>query len=144
MVHTAQSYGTTAKSDAITCPKCCGQLRSNYSDQEPECWVCGYVDYSFVPKTKVSKSLISTGTRFLVRYVGHFPAMRGRLVHIRAVRGSGVAKIGHDATCPFCGKIMEAAALSIKRKHMSEDRFICSQGHRISLLQTQDGDIGWK
>lgn len=129
---------------ANTCPKCSNTMRNAYADQEPECWMCGYVDYSFVPRVERTKSILATGTKYLVRYIGGFPKMKERLVEIQAVRGTGVAKIRHNTTCPFCGMNMEAVALSIKRKQISEDRYICPDGHRISLLQGQNGDIGWK
>jgi len=106
--------------------------------------MCGFVDYNFTPRPQPSRSLLATGTHFLVRYIGSFPAMKERLVHVHAVRGSGVAKIRHDANCPFCGRSMEAVALSIKRKQICEDRYICPEGHRISLLQDRGGDVGWK
>jgi ssDNA-binding Zn-finger/Zn-ribbon topoisomerase 1 len=144
MVLTAQRQEATQEVGGDICPKCNGQMRKTYTDQEPNCWVCGFVDYTFVPRMAEAKSILATGTEFLVRYTGAFPAMKNRLVHIKAVRGSGVAKISHDAECPFCGSPMDAVALSIKRKHVSEDRYICPDGHRISLLQTRDGGIGWK
>ncbi len=86
---------------ANTCPKCSNTMRNAYADQEPECWMCGYVDYSFVPRVERTKSILATGTKYLVRYIGGFPKMKERLVEIQAVRGTGVAKIRHNTTCPL-------------------------------------------
>ncbi len=104
--------------------------------------MCGYVDYSYTPRVSAGKSIVAAGTQFLVRYIGKFPAMKERLVHVRVMRGTGAAKIRPH--CPFCRLSMEMVLFVGKRKTLAEDRYACEQGHRISLLRGPNGDMGWK
>ena len=94
----AERESTTFRQPGSTCPKCNNSMRRSYDDQEPECWMCGHVDYSFVPRLMRTKSILGTGTKYLVRYIGGFPKMKERLVEVQAVRGTGVAKIRHNTT----------------------------------------------
>ena len=126
------------------CPRCSHIMRITYHDQEPECWTCGYVDYTYTPLTQARESILASGTQFLVRYVGNFPNMKDRLVHIQLARGCVTTVVKSHPFCPFCDQVMELFSLVGKNRAVSEDRYQCDQGHRISLLRDLKGDMGWK
>ena len=56
----AERESTPFREPGSTCPKCNNSMRRSYDDQEPECWMCGYVDYSFVPRLRPTKTSAST------------------------------------------------------------------------------------
>ncbi len=127
----------------MICPRCQAKLRINYD--EPECLQCGYVDYSYVPapsNKQTKKSIISTGTQHILRYVGEFPSLTETLTHVQLQRLRNRVVYGVD--CPFCGNSMDQSSLSGKRREVREERYKCSQGHRVSLTPGKDGSLGWK
>ncbi len=130
--------------DQDTCPRCKEKLRVTYRDQEPECWTCGYVDYSYIPKIRAAKSYLASGTQFLLRYIGDYSTMKEKLVLVHVLRGNGAAKLRHQPECPFCGKGMDIVSLSGKHRQRGEERFTCPADHRISLPKGQNGPKGWK
>ena len=75
-----------AKSNKTHCPKCSAQLRRNYDDAE--CLNCGFVDYDYVPPVieKKQTSIIGTGTRYVLRYVGEFPTLSDVVTHVKVYR----------------------------------------------------------
>ena len=124
------------------CPRCTSILRLNY--EELECLQCGYVDYSYVHERSVKpgNSIISTGTRFILRYVGDFPKLVNTLAHVKLHRIRN--RIAYGVSCPFCGRAMSQSSLSGKRREIREERYKCASGHRVSLTPSIDGGLGWK
>jgi hypothetical protein len=124
------------------CPRCRARLRTVY--HEPECLQCGYVDYDYVDEhpTNGRKSTVSTGTRYVLRYVGDFPSLVNTLTHtqLRRVGNRAVYHVG----CPFCLKPMMQSSLSGKRREVREERYKCTEGHRVSLTPRKNGSLGWK
>ncbi len=123
------------------CPRCASALIITYD--EPECLPCGYVDYKYVPPTPIGKkSLMSAGTRFVLRYVGDSSRLTETLVNVQLKRLRH--RIVYAVSCPFCKGEMEQSSLSGKRRELREERYKCSVGHRISLIPNRDGRMGWK
>ena len=109
---------------------------------EPECLLCGYVNYGYVPPTTVKPSgLISTATMFVLTYVGEFPALAEIRAHVQALKSD---HIDYAVTCPFCNEPMQVAAIAGKRKDRRETRYKCQEGHRISLTPAENSlGLGW-
>lgn len=124
------------------CPRCDSQLRMNYD--EPQCLQCGYVDYSYSPPIDPNKpkSILSAGTKYVLRYVGDFPTLTETLtyVQLRRVRN----RVVFGVTCPFCNNQMDQSSLSGKRREVREERYKCMEGHRVSLTPARNGGLGWK
>ena len=131
-----------AQSNKTHCPKCSAQLHRNYDDAE--CLNCGFVDYDFVPPVSKRKqnSIIGTGTRYVLRYVGEFPTLSDVVTHVKVYRVRN--RVVYGVRCPFCGSGMSQSSLSGKRREIREERYKCTSGHRVSLCPNGDGDIGWK
>ena len=131
----------TATGNRIYCARCDTMLSVSY--EESLCMVCGYVDYNYVsPNGTTSKSMLSSGTRFVLRYVGDFKSLAETLTHVKLQRLRN--RIIYGVSCPFCGGSMEQSSLSGKRREMREERYRCTEGHRISLTPTPSGALGWK
>ena len=126
----------------FVCPRCNSLLRMNYD--EPQCLQCGFVDYSYTPPIDTSKpkSILSAGTRYILRYVGDFPSLNETLtyVQLRRVRN----RVVFGVTCPFCNGQMDQSSLSGKRREVREARYKCPDGHRVSLTPAKNGGLGWK
>lgn len=124
------------------CPRCNTLLRINY--EEPECLQCGFVDYAYTPEVtrKKTKSIVSTGTHYVLRYVGDFPTLSHTLTHVKLRRQRN--RVVYGVTCPFCGQEMEQSSLSGKRREVREERYKCLDGHRVSLTPGRNGSLGWK
>ena len=126
----------------LICPRCDARLRISYD--EPICLQCGYVNYHYTPTNGVRKasSLMTAGTRSVLRYVGDSPALAETLTQVRLVRlrNRGV----YEVNCPFCDGTMEQSSLSGKRREAREERYRCEQGHRVSLTPGKNGFLGWK
>ena len=137
-----RTYGVTTKKPGVYCPKCRGLFLISY--QERQCVTCGYVDYSYEPPTngRRRKSLVSDGTRFVLRYMGDSPTLLETTIEVQVVRVRN--KVVHKVACPFCSKTMEQASLSGKRREIREERYKCPLGHRVSLLPGRNGHAGWK
>ena len=134
---TAHRTETTARS---VCPRCEARLRINYC--EPECLQCGYVDYTYRLSRRVRKNVVNSGTRYVLKYVGEFPALSETLAHIQLHRLRN--RVVYGVSCPFCGRSMVQASLSGKRREVREERYKCMDGHRVSLTPKSDGGLGWK
>ena len=123
------------------CPRCGTRLVVTYD--EPECPGCGYVDYSHAPAPmgKRSNSLLSAATRYVLRYVGDFPNLAETLteVELRMVRRRDI----YAVDCPFCEQPMYPMSQSGSRPNPLEQRYKCEHGHRVSLVTSPDGALGW-
>ena len=124
------------------CPRCSTRLRVNYESNE--CLSCGYVDYEYVStqEKKQSNSIITTGTRFVLRYIGEFPALTETVTHVKLYRVRN--RVVYGVRCPFCGIGMAQSSLSGKRREIREERYKCTTGHRVSLCPNREGVLGWK
>ena len=144
VISSAPSTGTKSQVRHSACPRCEAFLVSSY--YEPQCLQCGYVDYSYTPPTRIGKkNLISSSTRYVFRYIGEAPLLSETLAHVQLRRLRN--RIVFGVTCPFCETPdveMEQASLSGKRKEIREERYRCSDGHRVSLIPRKDGSMGWK
>jgi len=138
VISTAQSTATTPLS---ICPRCDSDLVICY--HEPECLLCGFVDYSYTPVKRIGiKSVVSDGARYILRYVGEFSSLADRLTNVRLERLRN--RVVYGVECPFCLGPMDQSSLSGKRREVREERYKCESGHRISLLPKKDGSLGWK
>ena len=124
------------------CLRCDSRLLMGYD--EPQCLNCGYADYSYnpIPKSDSAKSIVSTATRFIVRYSGNSPAFDETLTHVRVVRIRN--RVAYAVKCPFCDKRMDQSSLSGKRPDVREQRYKCLDGHRVSLIPDKNGMMRWK
>jgi hypothetical protein len=132
----------TETGNRMYCPRCETTLSVSY--EESLCMVCGYADYDYVsPNAKNGhQSMISSGTRYVLRYVGDFPSLSDTLTHVKLKRLRN--RVVYGVTCPFCSGAMEQSSLSGKRREMREERYRCTDGHRVSLTPTPSGALGWK
>ena len=128
--------------DRTHCPRCETHLSVGYD--ESVCMVCGYVNHDYVPPIAADRkqSMISSGTRFVLRYVGDFASLGEILTHVKLKRLRN--RIVYGVSCPFCGGDMEQSSLSGKRREVREERYRCTEGHWVSLTPTQNGTLGWK
>ncbi len=85
---------------------------------------------------------MSAGTRSVLRYVGEFPTLSETLTQVKLVRLRN--RVVYGVTCPFCGQAMTQSSLSGKRREAREERYKCSDGHRVSLTPGRNGALGWK
>lgn len=114
------------------------------SYEEPTCLRCGYVDY-YAPIAKDNEdsgSILNKGTQFILRYMGESRWLANKLAKVKVVRIRN--RVAYDLDCPFCGNAMEQASMSGHRKEMKEERFKCGIGHRVSLIPSEEGVVGWK
>ncbi len=131
-----------------SCPRGCNnRLVQAYVSEPPSCPVCGYEDYDYVlPKHHSVADRLFTKADYLVRYVGKSPALKGKLVYVQVPRGDG--KRSKDVVdvrplCPFCEVAMQYVVFDKYRREKTP-RFVCEQGHRISLITDDQGNQGWK
>ncbi len=130
------------------CYRCGTRLVMGYD--EPECMSCGWVDYSQTIASSASSngassngaSIISAATKYVLRYCGDFSNLAGTLVYARVVRIRN--RVAYAVNCPFCNQVMEQSSLSGKRPDAREQRYKCSLGHRVSLVPTKRGMLGWR
>ena len=132
----------TTSGNGLACPRCETSLVFGYF--EPQCPKCGYVCYDYTPPTTISsaRSIVSSGRRSVLRYVGDFGALSERLIHVTLVRARNRAIF--SVQCPFCSTNMVQSSLSGKRRERREERYKCDEGHRVSLTPGRDGFTGWK
>ncbi len=126
----------------VKCPRCGGYMFSDY--EEPSCLRCGFVDY-YSPVARVpedSGSILNKGTQFILRYKGDSQWLINKLAKVKVVRVRN--RVAYDLNCPFCGNQMEQASMSGHRKELKEERFKCGTGHRVSLIPSEEGVVGWK
>lgn len=124
------------------CPRCGGFIFMSY--QEPGCLQCGYVNYFSPPQRRDdgNGSILNKGTEFILRYMGDSRFLTETLTTVKVVRIKN--RVTYDLDCPFCGDGMEQASMSGHRKNLKEERFKCSDGHRVSLIPSELGVVGWK
>ena len=125
------------------CPKCSSRLHVSFEDAE--CLRCGYVDYEYVPpyhENTSKNSIISTGTRYVIRYIGEFSALTQVVTHVKVYRIRN--RVVYGVSCPFCGSGMSQSSLSGKRREIREERYKCASGHRVSLCPNDKSELGWK
>ena len=137
-----EQVSLTAIADGTICPRCDALLTISYDDST--CILCGYVDHDYRPPEIISKrqNMVSSGTRYVLRYVGEFPSLAETLAHIKLQRLRN--RVVYSVTCPFCAKAMIQSSLSGKRREVREERYKCTEGHRVSLTPTINGSLGWK
>ena len=137
-----ESSNGTSNGYRKICPRCDAKLRINYT--EPECLQCGYVDYAYTPThhNGAKKSIISTATRDVLRYVGDFPTLANTLTYVKLRRVRN--RVVYGVICPFCSRPMAQSSLSGKRREAREERYKCVDGHRVSLTPGENGALGWK
>lgn len=143
MTPVAPSPDEKKPNNKIHCPKCSTKLTISF--EEAECISCGFVDYEYSAPAKVvqeKKNIISNGTRYVLRYIGEFPALMEVLTHVKVYRVRNRAVFG--VRCPFCGSGMSQSSLSGKRREIREERYKCTAGHRVSLCPSTEGILGWK
>lgn len=126
----------------LYCPRCETRMVRGYD--EPQCLSCGFADYEYTQemKPRAGRSIVSTATRFILRYVGDFPTLTETLAHVRLVRVRN--KVVYGVSCPFCNCAMDQSSLSGKRPEVREQRFKCNEGHRVSLIPGRNGMMGWR
>ena len=124
------------------CLRCNTRLMMGYD--EPQCLHCGYADYSYTRSTtpQEKRSIVSTATRFVLRYVGDFPTLGNTLTHVKLIRVRN--RVVYAVNCPFCEKAMDQSSLSGKRPEVREQRYKCMEGHRVSLVPCKNGMLGWR
>ena len=127
-------------SSTAACPRCYAGLFKTYD--EPQCFQCGYVDYEYTAPKASERSLLSSATRFVLRYKGDFDRLEGTLTDIELKRVSNRTVLG--VTCPFCTLPMNQSPPSGGRRPASEKRYRCERGHRVSLIEDDAGAVGWK
>ena len=139
---TIHTNGNGARAWAKTCKRCGSRVVMGY--YEPECLTCGYADYSHTSSLSSGrqKNVVNSATRFVLRYVGDFPVLSQTLAYVKLVRVRNRA--AYAVTCPFCSKDMERSSLSGKRPDVREERYRCTDGHRVSLIPRKSGAMGWK
>ncbi len=127
-----------------TCPRCSGFIVASY--EEPCCLQCGYVDYnSPAPRNGNGNghtSILNKGTEFVLRYMGDSQWLVDQLAAVKIIRVRN--RVAYCLACPFCGASMEQTSLSGQRKELREERFKCVLGHRVSLIPSSEGVVGWK
>ena len=124
------------------CPRCNTCLMISY--EESLCPCCGYVNHAHTKTSnrQENASLISTATRYVLRYVGDFPTLAETLAHVKLVRVRN--RVVYAVRCPFCEKSMDQSSLSGKRPEVREQRYKCMDGHRVSLVPCKNGMLGWR
>ena len=132
-----------SRANKTHCPKCSARLHVTFEDAE--CINCGYVDYEYVaPQVGNTRkgSIISTGTRYVLRYIGEFPALTQVVTHVKVYRIRN--RVVYGVSCPFCGSGMSQSSLSGKRREIREERYKCTSGHRVALCPDNKSELGWK
>ena len=125
----------------LVCPRCDNGMVVVYD--ELDCMICGYVDYSWTPPSARPRRLNrGAEVRFRLPYVGSFKSMQGNVILARLDRTT--TKQALDISCPFCGNCMEQTSLTCSGKGVREERYICDQNHRISLMRDREGGLGWR
>ena len=142
MIASVASSTTAEARPLLICPRCDSRLRFNYD--EPICLQCGYVNYEYAAPDQIRRqtNLMSAGTRSVLRYVGEFSTLSETLTHVKLVRLRN--RVVYGVRCPFCGQAMAQSSLSGKRREAREERYKCSDGHRVSLTPGRNGALGWK
>jgi hypothetical protein len=133
---------SASESNRLICPRCESQLRINYD--EPQCIQCGYVDYSYSRPQAAGrkKALLSSGRRYVLRYVGDSPVLSEQLIHVQLHRVRN--RVLFEVDCPFCHQSMMRTSLSGRLRANHEERYRCNEGHMLSIVPVKKGWLGWK
>jgi len=133
---------SASESSRLICPRCESQLRINYD--EPQCIQCEYVDYSYSHSQAAGrkKALLSSGTRYVLRYVGDSPVLSEQLIYVQSLRVRN--HMVFEVACPFCNQPMMRTSLSGRLRANHEERYRCNQGHMLSIVPGSKGWLGWK
>ena len=125
-----------------SCPRCSTRLVNGYD--EPQCLTCGYADYVNTRDglRDGGQNVLSTATRYILRYVGEFPTLAETLAHVKLIQVRN--RVVFAVNCPFCEKAMDQSSLSGKRPEAREQRYKCMEGHRVSLVPVKNGMLGWR
>ncbi len=127
----------------LDCHRCDTKLIMGH--YEPTCPCCGNADYSntrdMAPRWQRT-SMVSSATRNVIRYVGDSVHLTETLIYAELVRQRNRAV--YAVNCPFCQEAMEETSLSGMRPEAREHRFRCPVGHRVSLVPTSRGMLGWR
>jgi len=131
----------TIDQQRLVCPRCeSGMVAVN---DELDCMICGYVDYSWKPvSTQPRRVKRGDNVRFRLPYIGDFQSMKGNFISVRLDRTTTKQRL--DVNCPFCSDGMEQTSLTCSGKGVREERYICSQKHRVNLMRDCDGGLGWR
>jgi hypothetical protein len=124
------------------CPRCGGRMVRGY--EEPLCPACGFSDYQNPAKATTRtgrQNFLSSGTRYIVRYIGSYIQMKRKVIFVRSVH----RELTHSFSvrCPFCEESMVENSESCHLPRNREMRYFCSFGHRVSLVLDKTGLIGW-
>ena len=130
----------TIDDQRLVCPRCESDMVVVYD--ELDCMICGYVDYSWTPAVQARRVVRGDSARFRLPYVGEFQSMQGNFISVRLDRTT--TKQPWEVNCPFCGERMEQTSLTCSGKGAREERYICTQSHRVSLMRDRDGGTGWR
>lgn len=124
------------------CPRCFTLLWTT-AYGEPECLLCGYVNYRYVSPTNGKVSLLSTATTFVVRYVGDVPALADMLTQVKCHRVKN--SLRYAVNCPWCHETMQLLVAAGKKKDRSMSRHECSLRHRINFRPIESAlGLGWE
>lgn len=139
---TTRPTPAAAPARRLCCQRCNTRMLMGYD--ESQCLNCGYADYSFTNLTtpQEKRSIVSTATRFVLRYVGDFPTLGNTLTYVKLIRVRN--RVVYAVKCPFCEKSMDQSSLSGKRPEVREQRYKCLDGHRVSLVPGRNGMLGWR
>lgn len=124
-----------------SCPRCRAPLWVT-AYGEPECMLCGYVNYHYVVPTNGAVSLLSTATIFVVRYIGDVPALADIQTQMKCHRVKN--SLRYAVNCPWCHETMRLLPPAGERKDRSKTRHECSLRHRITFRSPDSGlGLGW-
>lgn len=141
--HTSTREQAQAKSRSF-CPRCGGRLYLN-QHREPNCFLCGFVDYKYANTRHKRRDDAFSGTDYALRYIGDFPAWQDVVCRFRLTRrATRTGPLDMIVSCPDCGADMKQSSLSGKRKDIQEGRFVCPKGFRVSIASGKDGVKGWR
>lgn len=128
--------------ERTSCPRCRAPLWTT-AYGEPECLLCGYVNYHYAPTNGKIISLLSTATTFVVRYVGDVPALAEMLTQMRYYRVKN--SIRYAVKCPWCHEAMQLLPPAGERKDRTKTRHECSLRHRVTLSSPESAlGLGWE
>ncbi len=138
----AQPEIITPTRSRMECPRCEAPLRITY--EEPQCLQCGYVDYRYTAPAVGAgkKNIMSSATRYVIRYAGTVPALTHLTAHVHVERVRNF--VVHGVKCPYCNKQLIRSSVLGNREGVQKGRYRCDEGHRVSVTPDKDGGLGWK
>lgn len=120
------------------CPRCESRVFTNQFNED-ECLTCGWANYDAppMPLTK-RKTVFNSGTIYIIRYGGDLPQLKDGLVRAEVVRAKSLPK--WNVWCPWCLTLMEQSSLSGKRREKMDERFVCKDGHRVTIWRRVESE----